>query len=109
MAPTTEIPGKNDKVVVTFLNLLLADEYVLYTKTRAAHWNVDEANSFEIKVFLENQYNALDIMIDEIAERIPIPWTICFRISEKFSEYCTNMRRQPELSQFTKNFRKSFN
>lgn len=70
MDPTTGIHGKNNKVVVTFLNLLLADEYVLYTKIRAAHWNIDEANNFEIQVFLENQYNALDVMIDEIAERI---------------------------------------
>jgi len=70
MDSTTGISGKNNKVVVTFLNLLLADEYVLYTKTRAAHWNVNEANNFETQVFLENQYNALDLMIDEIAERI---------------------------------------
>ena len=70
MKPTAEITGQNNEVVVTFLNLLLADEYVLYTKTRTAHWNVDGEKDFEFHVFLENQYNTLDIMIDDIAEQI---------------------------------------
>jgi len=65
-----EIPDQNNKVVVTFLNLLLADEYVLYTKTRTAHWNVDGQNNFELHVFLENQYNKLDEIIDEIAVHV---------------------------------------
>ncbi|MBA4410782.1 MAG: DNA starvation/stationary phase protection protein [Bacteroidota bacterium] len=70
MNQTTETSIENNKVVVTFLNLLLADEYVLYTKTRTAHWNLDGSNYFELHVFLENQYNVLDLMIDEIAEQI---------------------------------------
>jgi len=70
MKPSTETPNQTNEVVVTFLNLLLADEYVLYTKTRTAHWNIDGANYFELHEFLENQYNTLDIMIDEIAEQI---------------------------------------
>ena len=70
MNQDTESSIQNNKVVVTFLNLLLADEYVLYTKTRTAHWNVDGSNYFELHVFLENQYNVLDLMIDEIAEQI---------------------------------------
>lgn len=70
MKPTTAIPSQNNEVIVTFLNLLLADEYVLYTKTRTAHWNVDGLNNFEMHVFLENQFNRLDEIIDEIAVRI---------------------------------------
>jgi starvation-inducible DNA-binding protein len=69
MKRSFEIPDQPN-VVVTFLNLLLADEYILYTKTRTAHWNIDGSNNFELHVFLENQYNTLDIMIDEIAEQI---------------------------------------
>ena len=61
---------QNNEIVATFLNLLLADEYVLYTKTRSAHWNVDGSNYFELHVFLENQFNTLDYIIDEIAEQI---------------------------------------
>lgn len=70
MKPTIEFPDKNNEVVVTFLNLLLADEYILYTKTKTAHWNIDGSNYFELHVFLENQYSTLDLMIDEIAEHI---------------------------------------
>ncbi len=70
MNQSTRIPDQNNKVVATFLNLLLADEYVLYTKTRSAHWNMDGSNYFELHVFLENQFNTLDYIIDEIAEQI---------------------------------------
>ena len=70
MKDAIETTFKNDKVVVTFLNLLLANEYVLYTKTRTAHWNLDGSNYFELHVFLENQYNEINEMIDDIAEQI---------------------------------------
>lgn len=70
MKSVNEIPDQDNEVVVTFLNLLLADEYVLYTKTRTALWNVDGANYFELHVFLEHQYNLLDVIIDDLAEQI---------------------------------------
>lgn len=70
MKQENEIPDHKTDEVATFLNRLLADEYVLYTKTRNTHWNIDGPNSFELHVFLENQYNAIDIMIDDIAEQI---------------------------------------
>lgn len=70
MKAAASIPNQNNEVIVTFLNLLLAEEYVLYTKTRTAHWNVDGLNNFEQHVFLENQFNRLDEIIDEIAIRI---------------------------------------
>ena len=49
---------------------LLADEYVLYTKTRSAHWNIEGADFFEKHKFFEGQFGQLDDMIDSIAERI---------------------------------------
>ena len=70
METAAEFPDQNDEVIITFLNLLLAEEYVLYTKTRTAHWNVDGLNNLELHEFLENQYNTLDEIIDEIAGRI---------------------------------------
>lgn len=70
MKQVNKIQNQELEVVSTFLNLLLADEYVLYTKTRTAHWNIDGANYFELHMFLENQFNTLDLMIDEIAEQI---------------------------------------
>lgn len=70
MKPPPEIPKQNHETIVPFLNLLLANEYVLYTKTRTAHWNIVSENHFEWHVFLENQFNTIDIMIDDIAEHI---------------------------------------
>ena len=64
------IPDHDIEKVVTFLNTLLADEYALYTKTRNAHWNITGPNFYEFHKFFETQYEALDIMIDEIAERV---------------------------------------
>ncbi|EDM35199.1 starvation-inducible DNA-binding protein [Pedobacter sp. BAL39] len=52
------------------LNTLLADEYVLYTKTRKAHWNVEGPDFYNKHKFFEEQYNQLADMIDEVAERI---------------------------------------
>jgi len=70
MKATIGIPEKDTEEIVTFLNTLLADEYALYTKTRNAHWNVNGPNFFELHKFFESQYEILDIMIDDIAERV---------------------------------------
>ncbi|MDR3628049.1 MAG: DNA starvation/stationary phase protection protein [Ignavibacteriaceae bacterium] len=70
MKPNIEISDKNLKEVATLLNTLLADEYVLYTKTRNAHWNIQGDNFIELHKFFESQYDALDIIIDDTAERV---------------------------------------
>ena len=51
------------------LNVLLADEYILYTKTRKYHWNVVGLDFSELHKFFEAQYEALDNIIDDVAER----------------------------------------
>ena len=55
--------------VVEILSRLLADEYVLYTKTRNYHWNVVGPQFNDLHKFLEGQYEALDEVIDDVAER----------------------------------------
>jgi starvation-inducible DNA-binding protein len=55
--------------VVSILDTLLADEYVLYTKTRNYHWNVVGPQFNDLHKFFEAQYEALDEFIDEVAER----------------------------------------
>jgi len=52
------------------LSLALADQYILYTKTRNFHWNVKGLNFSELHAFFENQYSQLDDFIDKTAERI---------------------------------------
>jgi len=70
MKPNIEISDKNLKEVATLLNKLLANEYVLYTKTRNAHWNIQGDNFIELHKFFESQYDSLNIIIDDTAERV---------------------------------------
>jgi len=55
--------------VLALLDHVLADEYVLYTKTRNFHWNVEGPRFSELHKFFEDQYEQLDGVIDEVAER----------------------------------------
>src|SRR4028119_133787 len=63
--------GLNDdqrRQAIESLNRLLADEHVLYIKTRNYHWNVTGPRFHSLHVFLEEQYTQLAETIDEIAE-----------------------------------------
>jgi starvation-inducible DNA-binding protein len=64
------IADKNRQAVVGLLSKLLADEYVLYAKTRNYHWNVVGPHFNDLHKFFESQYEQIDSDIDEIAERI---------------------------------------
>ena len=52
------------------LNVLLADEFTLYAKTRNYHWNVSGPGFSEMHKFFEGQYEELDEIMDEVAERV---------------------------------------
>ncbi|MGB8489918.1 MAG: DNA starvation/stationary phase protection protein [Bacteroidales bacterium] len=52
------------------LNRLLADEHLLYIKTRNAHWNVEGPDFYAQHKFFEVQYVQLEEIIDSVAERI---------------------------------------
>jgi len=69
MAPNIGIPDAPRASVVTILNDLLSDEYLLYTKTRNYHWNVTGPQFNDLHKFFEAQYEALDDVVDAVAER----------------------------------------
>lgn len=52
------------------LAILLADTYVLYTKTQNFHWNVTGPNFFSLHQTFEKQYLDLAEANDMLAERI---------------------------------------
>ncbi|MBP2833787.1 DNA starvation/stationary phase protection protein [Aquimarina sp. U1-2] len=52
------------------LNQVLADEFVLYTKTRKFHWNVTGMQFKSLHEMFEEHYGDLEIKIDDVAERI---------------------------------------
>jgi starvation-inducible DNA-binding protein len=64
------ITDANRQAVATELAKLLADETVLYTKTKYAHWNIEGADFYDKHKFFEAQFEQLDDIIDSVAERI---------------------------------------
>jgi len=56
--------------VVRILNMTLADQNVLYIKTRNYHWNVVGPHFRSIHALLEEQYTLLAAAADETAERV---------------------------------------
>lgn len=70
MQPNLGISAEHLANAAHALNIILADEYILYTKTRNAHWNVEGADFHAKHLFFETQYHELDEIIDGIAERI---------------------------------------
>ena len=60
----------NSQAVANELSKILADEFVLYTKTRKAHWNVEGADFYDKHKFFETQFGQIDEFIDKVAERI---------------------------------------
>ena len=55
--------------LLSILDAVLADEYLLYTKTRNFHWNIVGFHFSEMHKFFEAQYEALDGFVDDTAER----------------------------------------
>jgi len=67
---------------VQHLGRLLADQHVLYQKTRQVHWNLEGQRFSPLHRLFEEQYEALAADIDETAERIrtlgsPAPGSMC--------------------------------
>lgn len=64
-------PGEDQvNSVVTMLNLLLADECLLYSKTRNCDWSVTDPETRPLHDLFEQQYDRLADIIDRLTERI---------------------------------------
>ena len=70
MKPNIGITQKNLDANNKILSIVLADEVMLYTKTRKFHWNVNGNSFMELHKLFEAQYTALEEIIDQVAERI---------------------------------------
>jgi starvation-inducible DNA-binding protein len=64
------ITAPNRQIVASELAKILADETILYTKTKNAHWNIEGPDFHEKHLFFEGQFGQLDAVIDQVAERI---------------------------------------
>lgn len=56
--------------VANELNVLLANFQTYYQNLRGVHWNIKGKRFFELHVKFEELYNAAQLNVDEIAERI---------------------------------------
>lgn len=70
MKPNIGISEKNLGLITDVLSNVLADEMVLYVKTRKFHWNISGESFMELHKLFEKQYDDLAESIDEVAERI---------------------------------------
>lgn len=64
------ITEKNLQAVASELIKILADETVIYIKTKNAHWNVEGPDFYDKHKFFESQFRLTDELIDMLAERI---------------------------------------
>jgi starvation-inducible DNA-binding protein len=67
--PNIGLDYQAQQEIVNILNIILADEAMLTLKTRCAHWNVSGAGFFELHLLFDSQYEQLNDISDEIAER----------------------------------------
>lgn len=70
MKPNIGISEEHRAEISQVLSHILADEFVLYTKTRNAHWNIEGPDFHAMHIMFESQYNELAEIIDNVAERI---------------------------------------
>jgi len=70
------------------------DEYILYTKTRNYHWNIVGPQLNDLHKFFEEQYNELNGIVDEVAERARAVGGNAFGTVAEFSQH-TRLKEQP--------------
>lgn len=67
--PNIGVSDRHREGVIQILNTVLSDEFVLYTTTRHFHWNVVGLQFSELHRFFDAQYQELNTVVDEVAER----------------------------------------
>ena len=70
MKPSIGISDKHLHKSIELLSKLLADEMILYIKTRKFHWNVSGESFMELHKLFQSQYTELEETADQVAERI---------------------------------------
>lgn len=75
------------ETVAGVLNRLLADEFLLYVRARAFHWNVTGRHFKQDHALFEEEYEALDETIDEVAERAR---ALGFKVQATLGQFAQN-------------------
>lgn len=83
------ISEKNRREIARRLNILLSNEYVLFTKTNKYHWNVEGKHFGPLHKLFQEQYEMLAQIIDDIAERVLMLGFKAFGTLTEFIEHAT--------------------
>lgn len=71
MKASIGIPAKQTEAICNdILSPLLANEFLLYLKTRKAHWNIEGPDFHAVHIYFEELYTQLETVVDLVAERI---------------------------------------
>ena len=64
------ISDQNRQTIAEKLSKILADEFVLYSKTLNAHWNIEGPDFHAVHLYLETLYGQQQEIVDAVAEKI---------------------------------------
>lgn len=64
------ISDKNRQAIADQLSKVLADEFVLYSKTLNFHWNIEGPDFHSVHTYLESLYEEQQEVVDTVAEKI---------------------------------------
>jgi len=82
--PNIGISDQNRQAIAEQLSKILADEFVIYSKTLNAHWNIEGPDFHAVHLYLETLYNEQQVLVDTVAEKIR---TIGHYVPAQLSKY----------------------
>ena len=68
--PNIGISAENRQAIADQLSKVLADEFILYSKTLNFHWNVEGTDFHSVHLYLETLYEEQQEVVDTVAEKI---------------------------------------
>jgi starvation-inducible DNA-binding protein len=92
--PLPGLPSPLSSGVVSILQLVLADECLLYTRVRHCYWNAAHPDHRSLQQLFEKQYDELARMIDEIGEQIRSLGADAMGIMSEFLQH-TKLSEEP--------------
>ncbi|WP_026707166.1 Dps family protein [Flavobacterium frigidarium] len=68
--PNIGISVENRQAIADQLSKILADEFILYSKTLNFHWNIEGPDFHAVHLYLETLYQEQQGTVDTVAEKI---------------------------------------
>ncbi len=72
------------KEIIEEMNVILADQFILYTKLRNYHWNITGPYFYQLHATFEQLYDEMALDVDAVAERIR---TLGFKAPASLKKY----------------------